>query len=85
MNWFQRHLHLTWVLGCPLTLIVLLYISRYLKDVPIFASDTVGVIAVVIMFGTSGWVIHRKGRSLWWLLSGNPFAPLLLENRKWDY
>lgn len=86
MNWFQRHLNLTWVLGYPVTLGVMLYITEFIMGGAgggySTARDVIGGVAVVIMLGVSAWIIHQKGRSLWWILLAGHLSPLWLENKR---
>jgi hypothetical protein len=73
MNWFKRHLNLTWVLVTVLSFGMGYYLSIYGKiGIVIFAGGTLAV---------SAWVLYRKGRSMAWLLLG-AFWVILLTNKK---
>jgi len=90
MTWFQRHLNRTWVLAYLLSyavagvIVVLMYIA-YLAEVVGIESTGVAVLVFAIssnifILVASGWVIHRKGRSLWFVLLSPYLSPLWLEN-----
>ncbi len=70
MNWFQRHLNLTWVF-------VYLVLGSIVMATPFGILNVVCLVFILIV---SGWVIKQKGRSLWWLLIG--FSPLVLKNMR---
>jgi len=96
MNWFQRHLNWTCVLGYPLGLVVFFVVGALVGNVLIWltgdptlgdAAIVVGAIASIItLLVLTGWVLHQKGRSLWWLLTVPLLLgwglPLWLENKK---
>ena len=71
LNWFQRHLNWTWVLV-------------YLAWIPLNASDELvpQIIGAILLLLVSGWVVKRKGRSLWWVLLTPLFSPLWLKNKR---
>ncbi len=77
MNWFQRHLNWTVILGfAGLYLLAMLlgfifgYNFYYLPESALEgAGATIGFLTLFI--GGSiivGWMLRQKGRSLWWLL-----------------
>ncbi len=82
IHWFQRHLNLTWVLGCLLAFVVALMMPVVIEGT-LFAPVTVGstIVAGIIILGVSSWVIIQKGRSLWWILLSGLFSPLWLKNK----
>jgi hypothetical protein len=96
LNWFQRHLNLTWIIGIILGEAVLsfLYLIKILVllDTPsssalhTFGNILILGIAAVTPFIVSAWVLHRKKRSLLCLmLLFIPFGWLfflLAENRR---
>jgi len=71
MNWFQRHLNLTWVF-------------TWLIWIPLNYSDDAipPIIGAIFLLVVSGWVIKQKGRSLWWILLTPFFSSLWLKNKK---
>jgi uncharacterized membrane protein len=91
MNWFERHLHWTWltVYIVTLVLIVLLlltWVAPYLEPncspglIHYFVLLTVYVAGLVPI---TLWVLKRKGRSKWWLaltLLVFRLTPLLLSD-----
>ncbi|MDH4300142.1 MAG: hypothetical protein OEV54_05820 [Dehalococcoidia bacterium] len=70
-SWFQRHLNWAWVFA-------------YLIWLPLNLSYNVApqIVGAVLLLFVSGWVIKRKGRSLWWILLTPVFAPLWLKNER---
>ena len=87
MNWFQRHLNWTYVLGWLLTLVLCLILGFVMVMIdPNISDDDLEVmgnlVGGVIMLVVSGWVIIQKGRSLWWLLLSGCFSPLWLSNKR---
>ena len=89
MNWFQRHLNWTYVLGWLLMLVLLFILGFVLavidSNISEDALDTIGnLIGGIFMLVVSGWVIIQKGRSLWWLLMAGWFSPLWLSNKRME-
>ncbi len=74
IDWFQRHLNWTMVLGYLLANVV----SFMLNRVPPLGT----IAAIAIGLPVAAWVISQKGRSLWWLLLSGLFSPLWLTNKK---
>jgi DnaJ-class molecular chaperone len=70
-NWFQRHLHWTWFFAY---LIWFFLNSSYILEIEI--------IGAIFLLLVSGWVIKRKGRSLWWIFLTPVFSPLWLKNMR---
>ena len=70
MNWFQRHLNWTSVFA------YLIWISLDFSD-----SVIAWILSGIFLLVVSGWVIKRKGRSLWWILLTPVFSPLWLRNK----
>ena len=95
MNWFQRHLNWTVVLGfigLYLLAILLAFIFGFVfYDLPESALEGAGAMIgfLTLFIGGSiivGWMLRRKSRRLWWLLMWwlVPFGwiiVLTLENR----
>jgi len=70
-NWFHEHLNWTWVVAWS--------ISIGLSYCGIALLDATGLVLIVFV---SGWVIHQKRRTLWWILLSPAFSPLWLENKR---
>ena len=70
-SWFQRHLNWAWVFA-------------YLIWLPLNLSYNIvpQVIGAIFLLFVSGWVIKKKGRSLWWILLTPFFSPLWLKNER---
>ena len=94
MNWFQRHLNWTCVLGYRLALVVFFVVGVLVGNVLIWLTDdptlgdaaiVVGAIAgIITLLLLTGWLLRQKGRSLWWLLLLPAIVwclPLWLENK----
>jgi len=65
LNWFQKHLHLSVLAAIVVwSLILLLFYA-------INAALLVGVYIVggVLFLGILGWVLQRKGQTLWFLIA----------------
>lgn len=65
MNWFQKHLHLTVLVAIIVWSLILLLL---------YAINTAFLIAMYIVGGVLflallGWVLQRKGQSLWFLIA----------------
>jgi hypothetical protein len=89
-NWFERHLNRTWVLGLVvatlLWLVFIVFVAVEEMEYGVVLSITFlrGItfwIVFVVMFPVSLWVLHRKGRSLLWVLLAHWGSPLWLSNR----
>jgi len=76
MNFFRRHLNWTYVLAYLLWFVLNLYGDE--SVVAWWLSLVVAILWLVI----SGWVIKRKGRSLWWILLSWIGSPLWLKNKE---
>ena len=76
MNWFQRHLNWTALLGylLPFILFNVLFWSGNLLNGHV-------VIGGIFTLFISAWVIVGKGRRLGWLLLFPVFSPLWLRNK----
>ncbi len=86
MNWFQRHLNWTYILGVVVFLVLCFIMGLILGTIdPYVADETLDVVVYlilfIIMFPMSIWVLKRKNRSLWWLLLASWFSPLWLGNK----
>ena len=85
LNWFQRHLNWTYVLGLGATFVLsfIAGVVLYLTD-PYATDETAELlgylIGFLVMLPLSIWVLKRKNRSLWWLLLSGWFSPLWLGN-----
>ncbi len=91
MNWYERHLNLTWVLVCLVSLVTCFFVGVYTGFLilggasmgTIETAETLGdIISWVVMIPVSFWVLHRKGRSPLWILLTGWFSPLWLSNKK---
>jgi hypothetical protein len=53
---------------------------------PDVSEDTLSaagmIVGSVLMLGISAWVIHQKGRSIWWILLSGWFSPLWLSDHR---
>lgn len=86
MNWFERHLNWTFVLGyagaCLLSFLAGFTMATD-PNVSVGAVEAVslliGVTAICIV---GGIVLRKKGRSLWWLFLAGCFSPLWLSNKR---
>ncbi len=72
-NWFSRHLNWTYVFS------YLLWFVLNARE-GIIAS-WLSLVAAVLWLVISGWVIKRKGRSLWWILLSIIGSLLWLTNK----
>jgi len=71
MNWFQRHLNWTWA------------ISMAVQFTTIgFDSPAPYIILHILFWIATIWVLHRKSRSIAWILI--PISVLFLDNRRVD-
>jgi hypothetical protein len=77
INWFRRHLNWTFVLAY-----VLWFVLNHYADDPFGIVGWLSLAAAVLWLVISGWVIKRKGRSLWWILLSWIGSPLWLKNKK---
>jgi len=87
MNWFKRHLNLTWLLayvfymvGCFVSGMLLAILAFDTSDASM--SVMVYVLGAIIMLPASLWVFTMKGRSLWWVLLAGWLSPLWLSNKR---
>ncbi len=56
MNWFKRHLNWTAVfIGIAWNILILL-------------RGIEGLLGIIVFFPLFGWALHRKNRSMWWVL-----------------
>ncbi len=71
MNWFERHLNITWA--------IVWFFSPFV--VGVFSSVPIVMLgSLVIFYGVTLWVLHRKSRSWLWVLI--PVAVLVLSNQR---
>lgn len=86
MNWFERHLNWTMVLGWVGAWVIAFIVGFLIALADHYVSedalDAIGfVIVLVVSLAVGHWVLRKKNRSMWWLLiSGSPFF-LLLSNK----
>jgi Ca2+/Na+ antiporter len=75
MNWFERHLNWTWVLGQWIPPIVVGIILGFIAALAGFHTSDAAVIIPIIIFAILDlifiilltlWVLRRKNRSWWW-------------------
>ncbi len=76
MNWFRRHLNWTYVLAYLLSFVLNLYADESV------VAWWLSLVTAILWLVISGWVIKRKGRSLWWILLSWIGSPLWLKNKK---
>ena len=86
MNWFERHLNWTYVLGYIMALVLCFIAGGILGTIdPYIADETLEgigyLIVLIVMLPMSIWVLKRKNRNLWWLLLAGCFSPLWLGNK----
>ena len=83
LNWFQRHLNLTWIIAniavVPVFIIfanILLFITGNppallitddSANYPFYITILSYLLGFISTFIVGGWVLVRKNRSLWWL------------------
>jgi hypothetical protein len=81
MSWFKRHLNWTWVLayllssGIANTFWIIYPIFLFM---PFIGLLIVLICCVLLYWFVSFWFLHRKGRSVWWLLLLFVWSPLWL-------
>jgi len=90
-NWFQRHLNWTWILSiggyflaCFIGGVILGLTSPEIGD-DSYAAEGIynliaGILWLIIVLPASFWVIDKKGRSGWWILTIGALSPLWLSN-----
>jgi tetratricopeptide (TPR) repeat protein len=85
MNWFERHLNWTMVLGIVgaylVFFIAVFTIALFDLSVSEVALSVIGlIITLAILIPVWGWALRKKNRSLWWLLLGLfvPFGFIVL-------
>lgn len=71
LNWFERHLNWTWVLGW-----------LFIPVLSVVGGEIGNWVGSIFWLIISGWVIKQKGRRLWWLLLSWVGSPLWLKNKK---
>lgn len=80
MNWFEKHLHWTWLIAIGI-LFTIVELTQVTIKIDMAASITA---AHWLMLPINGWILDKKGQSLWWL----PLAliliwfPLVLSNSR---
>ena len=87
MNWFQRHLNWTMVLGYLLIYAVSCLVAGIILVVDYSVSDeaagTAGnTIGFITFLPIATWVFKQKGRSLWWLLLSWSGWVIFLDNKR---
>lgn len=82
MNWFQRHLNLTWLITwLSYPIVAMIFISVNKEFASFFALLV--YLYMLCLFIITIWVLKNKSRSLWWLLI--PYSWLLLSNKNEQY
>lgn len=84
MNWFKRHLHLTWLFGSLLVVLIATAIKVFFGH-GVLEGNNAAYFFIWCMLPLNGWILWQKGRSLHWLWLAFffvPFIPLVLGNRK---
>jgi len=85
MEWFEKHLNWTCVLALlPLTVVNQLSLLPIVPD-----NITLNIIlfvfwilSIIFYLVVSGWIISKKGHSLWWLLLSGVLSPVWLSNNR---
>lgn len=74
MNWFEKHLNWTWVIG-------FVFITALMITVLYFGIFAVMPLPAVLWLVFGMWVLSCKNRSGWWIVPTYiiPFIPLLLK------
>lgn len=71
MNWFERHLHwtyvLSWVLAYGIVVVFGLIMEKGIITNEPFTLMSF-LIPQFIILGVTMWILRRKQRSLWWVL-----------------
>lgn len=83
VNWFERHLNWSCVLGWLVVMVGAFSFGILMGMLnPDVDADAISVVAEVFglsfMLLVSGWIIRRKNRSLWWLILFGWLSPLWL-------
>ncbi len=86
MNWFKRHLNLSFTLALLFTYLMCFVAGFVMAMVDSNVSDLLlrvvtYIIFIATMVPVSVLVIRAKGRSLWWLLLVGWLSPLWLSNK----
>ena len=66
MNWFNKHLNWTYVIFFIISIIVSTVIV--FKDQSIGYLALASVLSIIINLAAGGWVLYKKGQSLWFLV-----------------
>jgi hypothetical protein len=83
MNWFERHLNWTWLVGF---IVVSLIVVTFIPYFRIWVISSQSYAGVFIVLPLSAWVLHRKNRSVWFLLLSTVIVltPILLTNHRYQ-
>jgi hypothetical protein len=66
MNWFNKHLNWTYVIFFVISIIATAVIIS--KDQSLAYLAIASTISIIINLAAGGWVLWKKGQSLWWLV-----------------
>jgi len=72
MNWFKRHLNLTWGISCAIYFTILVFVELT-SPIPFY-------VVWAFFIGITLWVLHQKGRGFGWVIC--PVACLFLTNKR---
>jgi len=90
MNWFERHLNWTYILGHVAYLLAMIVFWFLLAlcgiDTDNFTMDAVGEVVAyllypIILVPLALWILRQKGQSLWWVLLFGWLSPIWLKNK----
>jgi peroxiredoxin len=85
MNWFERHLNLTWLLGAIFVLVLGTVLINFAGLDVLEKGSNQAYFFIWCMLPLNGWLLWQKGRSLHWLWLAFffvPYIPLILGNKK---
>jgi Ca2+/Na+ antiporter len=65
VNWFNKHLNWTYLIFFGISIIATAVIIT--KDQSITYLAIASIVSIIINLAAGGWVLWKKGQSLWWL------------------
>lgn len=66
MNWFSKHLNWTYTIFLVISIIVSTVII--VKDQSVANLAIASILSIIINLAAGGWVLWKKGQSLWFLV-----------------
>lgn len=84
MNWFKRHLNLTWLFGALLVCLLGAALIVFLNLDFLQKGNNQAYFFIWVMLPINAWILKQKGRSLHWLWLAFffvPFIPVILGNK----